>query len=119
MEESKIMALRSLIEEYIQSKGTPNVEQLLKTEDEQEGTTQLSAIHKMVLQQMIRERAKRDEKDIDELIKNSRKEKNPENPYGQVLGSLSKVEVDYIQTLLEEASTRQLYQDVQSLYRKK
>ncbi len=106
MTQEKQGAVESLIEEYVQNKGLTSVAEMLQIGNREEQSKDLDAVYKILLQQMIRERAKQDGKDIDALIQQERGTSNLENAKGQVLGSMSKVETGYIDILLEEAAVR-------------
>lgn len=105
-EKQKILSVQSLIREYLQEKGFTDEEINEKLPEEQKNG--LSASQKIILQQMIRERAMKDGKNLDELIQKERAKKqvSVSNPRGQILGSLSKIEGAYIEILLQEKAEK-------------
>lgn len=96
----KIAAIQVLIREYLEEKGYP--EEAINDRMSDEVSVGLPARQKLVLQQMIRERAKKDGRDLDELIVQERAKDESPVAKGQVLGILSKVEGAYVEILLQE-----------------
>ncbi len=96
----KIAVVQTLIREYLEEKGYSEEE--IDTNFSEEVKTGLPARQKILLQQMIRERAKKDGRDLDELIVQDRAKGESSNTRGQVLGSLSKIEGAYVEILFQE-----------------
>lgn len=98
----KAILLQKYIEEYLRGKGKPTVNDLLSLEHQHEELGVITPIHKVMIQQIIREKLKQQGKDIDNLIRVSRKENQEGYKEGQVLGSISALEAVYIDYLLRE-----------------
>lgn len=96
----KLLAIQALIRDYLEEKGYSEEEIEERLSDE--AKTGLPVRQKLLLQQMVRERAKKDGRDLDELIiQEKAKEENP-SLRGQVLGVLSKIEGAYVEVMLQE-----------------
>ncbi len=106
MTEEKQVAVQNLIDEYVQDKGLTSVAEMLRVSGRDAQGNNLNAVYKILLQQMIRERAKQDGRDIDILIQEERGTIDQVNAKGQILGSMSRVETGYVDILLEEAAVR-------------
>ncbi len=102
MTEERQVEVRNLIDEYVKDKGLDSVAEMLQAESKETGSGQLSAVYKILLQQMIRERAKQDGRDIDTLIQ----EEQQVSPQRQTLGVMTRVESSYVDVLLKEAEER-------------
>ncbi len=102
----KIAVVQSLIREYLEEKGYS--EEAIAVNFSEEVKTGLPARQKLLLQQMIRERAKKDGRDLDELIIQERAKNESSNTRGQVLGSLSKIEGAYVEILFQEYTDKKV-----------
>ncbi len=97
----RIRSVQSLILDYLKAKKYS--EERIQSIFSEEIKSGLPASQKLILQQMIRERAKQDTRDLDELIREERvKSDGAIEPKGQVLGVLSKIEGAYIEVLLQQ-----------------
>lgn len=97
----KIRGVQTLILGYLREKEYS--EDRIQTIFSEEIKLRLPASQKLILQQMIRERARQDTRDLDELIREERVKRNGTiEPKGQILGVLSKIEGAYVEALLQE-----------------
>lgn len=96
----KIETVQTLIREYLSEKGFSEEE--ISERLSEEVTTSLPARQKILLQQMIRERAAKDGRDLDELIMQEKAKGENPSLRGQVLGVLSKIEGAYVEIMIQE-----------------
>ncbi len=96
----KIAAIQTLIREYLEEQGCSEEEINERLSDEI--ISGLPARQKILLQQMIRERAKKDGRDLDDLIRKEHSKTDISVQRGQVLGVMSKIEGAYVEILLQE-----------------
>lgn len=102
----RISAIQSLIRGYLEEKGYS--EEDINIQMAAPVNFSLPARQKLLLQQMIRERAQRDGRDLDELIQEERKKTSSVSAKGQILGAMSKVESAYVEVLLQEKEERKV-----------
>jgi hypothetical protein len=99
--EEKLGALHSLLADYMDEKNFSDEKKAFYFSN--------PSCQKILLQQIIRERAQQDGKDIDELVQGERTRKSSSQiPNGQVLGSFSRVEGVYADILIQEAYEKQM-----------
>ncbi len=102
----RISTIQSLIRGYLEEKGYS--EEDINIQMSEPVKFSLPARQKLLLQQMIRERAQKDGRNLDELIQEERKKASSISAKGQILGVISKVESAYVEVLLQEKEEKKV-----------